>query len=147
MKKILFLALFALVSCANDKPIEVGQLPAEAQNFLTEHFAAKKVALATMDREISGTSYEVAFTDGGKVEFDGRGRWKDVEPARGTAVPAALVPEQIRAHIAANYSGMSVREISRSRRSWEVSLTGETEPRRSVELKFDTAFKLIEIDD
>lgn len=171
MKKILFFttaALFALVSCANDKPIEPGELPSEAQNFLKTHFAAQKIVLATMDRELTHTTYEVTFADGGSVEFDGQGHWKDVEcggtvqPADAATgavsapavVPSEIVPEAIRTHIAANYSGMIVRQINRERRSWEVKLVtpaspaGATAPRpRSIELTFDTAFRLVEIDD
>ena len=53
MKKIVFLlvCLFSMtiVKADNDKPIEMNQLPAKAQTFITTYFKDQKVALITQE--------------------------------------------------------------------------------------------------
>jgi hypothetical protein len=85
-------------------------------------------------------TYEVILADGGSVEFDGDGQWRDIDCKRGR-VPQAVIPEAIRDHIAADHSANFVREINRDRRDWEISLDN------GLELKFDRRFRLVEYDD
>ena len=75
MKKLVFLlvCLFTLQTVAradDDKPIQVTQMPQQAQQFIKQHFADSKVALAKMESDFFYKSYEVIFTNGDKVEFD-----------------------------------------------------------------------------
>ena len=56
MKKLVFLlvCLFTLQTVAradDDKPIQVTQMPQPAQQFIKQHFADSKVALAKIDRK------------------------------------------------------------------------------------------------
>ena len=56
---------------SNDKPIEVSQLPQAAQQILKKDFGKMKVALAKMESGLFDTSYDIIFTNGDKVEFEG----------------------------------------------------------------------------
>ena len=69
MKKLVFLlvCLFTLQTVAradDDKPIQVTQMPQPAQQFIKQHFADSKVALAKMESDFFYKSYEVIFTSG-----------------------------------------------------------------------------------
>ena len=79
MKKLVFLlvCLFTLQTVAradDDKPIQVTQMPQPAQQFIKQHFADSKVALAKMESDFFYKSYEVIFTNGNKVEFGKNGK-------------------------------------------------------------------------
>ena len=79
MKKIVFLlvCLFSMtiVKADNDKPIEMNQLPAKAQTFITTYFKDQKVALITQETGLFYKSYDVVFASGEKLEFDKSGDW------------------------------------------------------------------------
>lgn len=123
----------------NDKPVDVDQLPAKAQQLIATQFKKKKVALATQERELTGRTYDVVFTDGTKVEFDSKGEWTEID-CKGQEVPAALVPPAIAAHVKKNYPKARIGKIERKRRSYEVDLSN------GLELSFDRDFKLTKID-
>jgi len=128
--------LFTAVSCAHDRIIPVTQLPAQAQTFIKTHFADKTVAYAKQD----GAKYEVKFNDGAEVEFDRRGNWDNVD-CKFTAVPEAIVPEQIKNYVAANHPGALITKIDKERYGYEIELSN------SLELKFDRNFNIFDIDD
>lgn len=84
MKQILlalvcFFSVQAMAWTDEDKPITVSQLPQTAQQFIKKHFASHKVALAKMDHDIFNKSYDVIFTNGDKIEFEGNGKWSEVK--------------------------------------------------------------------
>ena len=87
-----------------------------------------------------GKSYEVVFTNGSKVEFDGKGEWKDVN-CKYTQVPDEIIPQKIKEYIAANFAGAKILEIERDSRDYEVKLNN------GLELTFNLKFELIDIDD
>ena len=128
--------IFTAVSCAHDRIIPVTQLPAQAQTFIKTHFADKTVAYAKQD----GAKYEVKFNDGAEVEFDRRGNWDNVD-CKFTAVPEAIVPEQIKNYVAANHPGALITKIDKERYGYEIELSN------SLELKFDRNFNIFDIDD
>lgn len=145
MKKIIvIIATFLLTAGigsvqADDRPIAVTELPAAARQFLSTHFADAKVAYATVDGRLFDKDYEVAFTDGGKVEFDRNGEWKEVDVRTGS-LPAAVIPQPIRQHLTRNYPDTQVQQIERDRRGYEVKL------RNGLELEFNNDFALVKID-
>ena len=143
MKKILafvFAMTVSLPLLADDRPIDVGRLPAPAMEFINRYFKDVAVSLATVDKELfEATTYEVFFANGCKVEFDGGGRWKDID-CQHTRVPEGAVPEAIRRYIAANYPGRYATEIDRDARDYEVKLDN------GLELTFNLRFQLIGID-
>lgn len=144
MKKLLFLlvCLFALQTVAradDDKPIQINQMPQQAQLFIKKYFADSKVALAKMESDLLNKSYDVIFTDGNKVEFDKKGNWKEVD-CKYSSVPAAIIPETIQKYIKTNYPDTKVVKMERDKKEYEVKLTNRTE------LKFDMDFNLLDID-
>ncbi|MDE6483283.1 MAG: PepSY-like domain-containing protein [Rikenellaceae bacterium] len=144
MKKLLASA-FALLAvtfsakAGDDKPITVKQLPVASQNFIKQHFADRKVALVKEETDFFVKSYEVTFADLCKIEFDSEGQWTDIECKQGY-VPTSAVPAHINDYVKANYPDRKIKSIERERRGYEVDLTG------NVDLKFDTAFNIIDID-
>ena len=146
MKKIL-LTLVAIFSVGilsamadNDKLINKSQLPAQAQQFLNEHFADIEITYAKEEWEILKHSYEVRLANGTKIEFTNKGIWDEVE-CRFGEVPAAIIPQAIKEYIDKNYPDTKVIHIEKDRNDYEVKLSNR------LELKFDKDFNLYDIDD
>ncbi|MCP9611891.1 PepSY-like domain-containing protein [Coprobacter tertius] len=146
MKKIMFISVVLLMfgitfaHADNDKPITVDQLPQKSQQFIKQHFPKEKVAFAKLERDFLETKYEVVFTNSSKVEFLKNGDWKEVD-CKYSTVPVAIIPSQIMKYIKQNYPDVSVVQIDRDKRDYEVKLTN------GLELTFDLKFNLIDIDD
>lgn len=146
MKKILFVfASFLLIGVSvakadNDKVINKNQLPAQAQQFINEHFANVKLSYAKLERDFLERSYEVLLTDGTKLEFSSKGTWLEVDCKYGE-VPAAVIPAPIKNYIKENYPGERVLKIERDRSNYELKLSNR------LELTFDKDFRIIDIDD
>ncbi len=146
MKKIIVLTL-ALVICAtnemfadNDKSISLNELPAVSREFIATHFPNEKVAIAKIDRDLGEKTYEVIFAGSAKIEFLGKGDWREVD-CQFTRVPDAVVPEQIKKYIEGLYADAYVVKIERDRRGYEVRLNTR------LELEFDNRFNIVDIDD
>ena len=143
MKKlvVLFVSMLVLATTAsagNDKPIQVSQLPQTAQQFIKKYFGDRKVAFAKEESDFR-KSYEIAFKNGDKIEFDRKGEWTDID-CKYSAVPAGIVPAQIVAYIAENYPDSQVVQIEKDSRSTEVKLDNR------MEIKFDKQYRVIEMD-
>lgn len=147
MKRILETMLFALAllfaspASANTdggKAISPGKLPQAALQTINTHLPGRKKAIAKVESELFSKSYTVIFTNGEKIEFDGRGRWTEVKCKR-SAVPASLVPAQIAQYIRANYPDCRILEIERDD-EYEVKLSNH------VEVTFNKKFEVIDID-
>lgn len=125
----------------NDTPISVSELPRAAQNLVNRTFSGKKIALAKKDAELLDKSYEIIFTDGGKVEFDRKGNWTEVSSGRSnTSVPSSLVPQTIRNYVASHYGGTRIVKIERDKKGYEVKLSN------GIELEFNARLQLVDID-
>ena len=146
MKKIFALLVLALsIGCAhafsgNDKVINKNQLPAQAQNFINEHFAGVKISYAKLETDFLVNSYEVVFADGTKIEFASNGNWEDVDCRYGE-VPAAIIPAPIKDYVKANYPNARVLKIERDRRGYDLKLSNR------LELKFNNDLEIVDIDD
>lgn len=147
MKRILETMLFALAllfaspASANTdggKAISPGKLPQAALQTINTHLPGRKIAIAKVESELFSKSYTVIFTNGEKIEFDGRGRWTEVKCKR-SAVPASLVPAHIAQYIRANYPDCRILEIERDD-EYEVKLSNH------VEVTFNKKFEVIDID-
>lgn len=145
MKKSVFLlvcmfAMSAATMADNDKPIQVGQLPSEAQTFITTYFNDRKVALAKQETELFTKSYDVIFTNGEKIEFDRSGRWTEVS-CKTNGVPEAIIPQAILTYVQTNYPDAVIMQIERDRGNYEVELSNR------LEITFDSQMRVIDIDD
>lgn len=137
---LLMAALPSAAFASDDRPIEVRELPAAAQQFIQTYFPGVQVSYATVDSQLMSKDYKVVFTDGRKVEFAKNGEWTEVE-AKHAEMPVGIVPQQIRNYIAKHHAGQAVRQIERDRRGYEVKLTN------GIELDFNKQFAVVGIDD
>ncbi len=145
MKKLalLLVCLFSLQMAAfadDDKPVKVEQMPQTAQAFIKKHFATSSVAIAKVENDFFDKSYDVIFTDGNKVEFNKKGKWKNVD-CRYSEVPAAILPPSISAYLKKNYPNEKVKKIEKEDRGgYEVKLAN------GWEISFDKKFNVIDLD-
>jgi hypothetical protein len=125
----------------NDRIITVGELPAEAQNFIKKYFETNEVSYAKVeDKLFDRKNYEVVFVDGSKVEFNKQGEWKEIN-CKFKEIPAGIVPQKIVDYVKVNFLNCKIIEIDRNSRDYEIHLSND------IELKFDLSFNLIDIDD
>lgn len=142
MKSRVFMMLtFVLTMCVsvmadNDRVITFDQLPAQAQTLLKKHFADKVPLVVTVDWD----DYKVMYQSGEKVEFDKKGNWKEFE-CKTSAVPTALIPEQIKNKVKTTFPGATILKLDRDRRGYSVKLNN------GMEIEFDKRFQVVEIDD
>ncbi len=136
---VCLLVLPFVAQADDDKPIQVSQLPAKAQQFIKQHFSEKSIALAKEESDFFEKSFDVIFTDGTKLEFDRKGNWEKVS-CRQHSVPQAIVPETIRTYVSTHYPQTRIVKVEREKSVLEVKLSNGTE------LKFNSRQELIKID-
>lgn len=124
---------------ADDRPVALDQLPQKAQQFIKQHFAKSTVSYAKQDTDLFDGEYEVAFTDGNKVEFRKNGEWKNVE-CKKTEVPSAIVPLRLKEYAAKNHATMKIIKIERESKEYEIKLSD------GKELKFNIKGDFIRYD-
>ena len=145
MKKMMFLfvSLFVMnlvVFADNDKPIQVTEMPKEAQSFVKSHFANQSVAVAKMETDFLDKTYDVIFTNGDKVEFDKKGNWTKVD-CEHTQVPKAVIPAAIQQYVSKNYPDAKVVKIEKTdRKGFDVDLSN------GFDIEFDKKMRVVEID-
>jgi hypothetical protein len=145
MKKMMFLfvSLFVMnlaVFADNDKPIQVTEMPKEAQSFVKSHFANQSVAVAKMETDFLDKTYDVIFTNGDKVEFDKKGNWTKVD-CEHTQVPQAVIPAAIQQYVSKNYPDAKVVKIEKTdRKGFDVDLSN------GFDIEFDKKMRVVEID-
>lgn len=136
LKKIIFLALFAVLSFgvakADKYTVNREALPQNAIEFLDQHFAKKKIGMIKVDRHLlKKTDYDVKLVDGTKIEFSNSGKWTSVD-CNGKAVPNDIIPKKIRTYVTTNFPDVSIVKIEKkSTGAYEVELSD------GVELKFN----------
>lgn len=144
MKKLLF-TLFATLCTitsllAEERVIDKGSLPKEAQRFISTHYAGDKISIATAERGMFDADYKVILTSGVKIEFDQKGNWTEIECKRNSHVPMAIVPTKIAKYVSQKFPKSRIMQIERDKRHVELELDN------GMELKFNTKGELIKID-
>ena len=143
--RILMIAICCMMSfnivanAGNDKPINVNELPANAQTLLSKHFKGQKVMLATIESGVVSRSYDVVLRNGTKLEFDKKGNLTEIDCKQGI-VPSQLIPQPIKNYLKVNYRGETVRKIELNKKEYEVELAN------GIDLTFNKHFQLIDID-
>ena len=134
--------LFAasLYTSAEDRPVSYNELPADAQAFVAKYFADEEISHIILDRDVISIDYKVAFLSGTKLEFDGKGEWKEVDCNK-TSVPEALIPQQIAEYVKTSYPHNAITEIKREHGNTEIKLNG------GLELTFNNRYRVVDIDD
>ena len=141
MKHFLLLIAATLTfsaASAQDKKVTFNDLPADAINFVRQHFLIDHIASVWKDTDYNDEEYTVIFRDGLEIEFNGNGDWKELK-ARHGKVPDHVVPEKILAHVSATFPFESIKEVSRNltKKRYKAELTDDQE------LKFDENFNFI----
>ena len=145
MKKIVFLfvGLFimsAVVWAGNDKPINLSDMPKAAQQFIKRHFGNQQVAVAKVETDFLVKSYDVIFTNGDKVEFDGKGRWTNVD-CEHSQVPVEIIPADVQKYVVEHYPQAKVLKIELTdKKGYEVELNN------GFEIEFDKHMRVRDID-
>lgn len=85
------------------------------------------------------TRYEVILTNGNKIEFDGDGKWVELN-CKYTNVPENLLPVEIKNFVNKKYKDAKVLKIEKDKNNYEVDLSN------NVELTFNKKFQLIDVD-
>ena len=141
MKHFLLLIAATLTfsaASAQDSKVTFNDLPADAINFVRQHFLIDHIASVWKDTDYNDEEYTVIFRDGLEIEFNGNGDWKELK-ARHGKVPDHVVPEKILAHVSATFPFESIKEVSRNltKKRYKAELTDDQE------LKFDENFNFI----
>ncbi len=131
---------FAYVTTADERPIEVSQLPKVAQEFITKNFSNQTIMYANVDRELLDTEYTVRLEDGTKIDFNGGGQWKEISNKR-TGIPQSILPNKLVGYVAKQYPEAQLISIDRDSRDYEIKLSN------GIELTFTLDGKLIGYDD
>lgn len=145
MKHILFIvALIAGIFTASARgnySREIGTLPPAAQTLIKTHFKAD-VNHIKVEKDLGiNTKYDVVLNDGTEITFDKGGNWKEIEVRKGSSVPDAFIPADMKNYIKQNQKGSAVIGIEKKRGGYEVELTN------GVEMKFDSNGKFVRYDD
>jgi hypothetical protein len=137
---VCLLALQVTVMAADDKPIRFEQLPAKSQQIIKKYYPDQSISLVKRERDLLDRSYEVIFTNGDKIEFDRNGEWKEIE-SRFSELPKDVVPKQIREYVEKHYPKVKINKIEKD--SWNCL---EIELANDMDLKFDSKYRLIDMD-
>lgn len=138
---VLAVSLTTMTVFGQDKVITIDGLPNVAQDFIKKYYNVKDVALVEVEDELfSSKEYQVKLSDGTDLEFDSKGKWKEVD-AELQGVPQEIVPGNIREYVNKSFPNNKIVQISRSSRKYEVELTN------GIDLDFDQKGNFIRIDD
>lgn len=143
MKKyfsVVLIALCSLTACANEQVIPFDQVPEPAKAIVAAHFDASQIAYVTLDKGLLDAEYDIKFNDGRSLEFNKAGELLKVD-CKQTEVPAALLPEVVRAYVKANFPNAFITEWSKDDRRWKADLNS------GLELEFNSKYEFIRIDD
>lgn len=144
MKRNLIIVALVLASVtllkADDKPVTFNQLPAAAQTFINKNFPDDKVSFATVDDDFIRPDYHVALVSGVMLQFENDGSLEKVETRNGN-IPEGIIPVQILQAVNSYYPDATILGYEVGRRSYEVKLSNR------LELKFNSRFELVELDD
>ena len=135
----LLLASMTIVN-ADDRPVTFNQLPSAAQTFINKNYPDDKVSFATVDDDFIRPDYHVALVSGVMLQFENDGSLEKVETRNGN-IPEGIIPVQILQAVNSYYPDATILSYEVGRRSYEVKLSNR------LELKFNSRFELVELDD
>lgn len=129
MKNLILSGLIAMSSLGIANAQEKDQLPQKATNFLNQHFNG--VAIEKIEKEDSwynldkNEMYEVKLSNGTKLDFNKEGEITEIDGKM--AIPAEVIPAQIRTYIDSNYKSTEIIGWEMDDDEQEVKLADGTE--------------------
>jgi len=137
---VLFGLFFSLSACADRKEvITFAQLPQAAQDAISQNFNAANISYVTKESGWSN-EFEVRFTDGVEIEFDGDGALKKVD-CKANAVPEALIPAEVLSYVKMTFPNAFIKEWGQDDGGYKAELNN------GLDLKFDKSYRFQRIDD
>lgn len=130
----------SLSACAHDQLITFQQLPAPSQAIINAHFNPADISVVIMDKDLVDTDYEVRFTNGTKIEFDGDGSLDKIDCGL-QPVPSALIPDPVKQYVSAQFPNVYITEWKRDDWHWKAELSNR------LELIFNRNYEYVGIDD
>lgn len=114
------------------------KIPKDATAFIETNF--KGIAIQEVKKESEGTTfrYDVKLANGAKIEFNNRGRWREIE-SKTTSLPTTMLQPSVGQYIQKNYSGSKITEVKKGIRFDFVEINNNTT------LQFDTEGKFYKI--
>ncbi len=143
MKKyfsVVLMALCSLTACAKEQVIAYDQVPEAAKAIVAAHFDASQISYVTVDKGLLDCDYDIKFNDGRSLEFNKAGELLKVD-CKLAEVPSALIPEQVRAYVKANFPNAFITEWSKDDRRWKAELNS------GLDLEFNSKYEFVRIDD
>lgn len=146
MKKFLLALAVAVAAvgaarAADEYAHDAAVLPKAAREMIASNFKSA-VSVVKIDKDFGRVSeYEVVLADGTEVSFDAAGNWENVEVAKSSEVPSAVVPKGVREYVAANHKGQRVVGIEKERRGYDVELSN------GIDMKFSRDGAFLRYDD
>jgi hypothetical protein len=122
---------------ADDRPIPVNMLPANAKAFVTTHFKGQKIIYAEKEWGI----YECHLNDGTQIDFYKKGEWKKIDCNDFKAVPDVLIPEVIKQYVNENFPESIITKIEKERYGYDIELSND------LELRFNKQGYILRMDD
>lgn len=133
MKKAIYLLIIAIALVCSpayarkNVTRDIKALPAQAQQFLRQHFPKQNVSHIKIEKEVfEGNSYDVVLNNGSEIEFDSKGNWTEIDCGAG-AVPQGIILKEITSYVKKNYSGRSIVQIEKSSGKYEIELSDGTD--------------------
>lgn len=110
---------------------KIKKLPPEATTFLEANF--KGIEIQEMHKEAEETTfkYEVKLANGVEIEFNNRGRWKEIE-SKTVSLPTTMLQPSVGQYISKNYPNAKVTEIKKGIRFNFVEVND------AIKLQFDS---------
>lgn len=104
---------------------KVKKLPPEATAFLEANF--KGITIQEIKKEVEGTTfkYEVTLANGAEVDFNGRGRWREVA-SKTTSLPTTMLQPTVGEYIKKTYPQAKITEVKKGIRFSFVKINDET---------------------
>ncbi|MDO4229907.1 MAG: PepSY-like domain-containing protein [Capnocytophaga sp.] len=127
---------------AQETIVTQNELPKEAQNFIKKYFANHTLDYITFERNYFSTNEYIAkFTDGLKLEFDGKGNWVEIDGKR-TEIPNEFISKNILNYVKTKFVDTKIVRI-------EKGIFGRQEVKLSngLELEFDSEGNFRRVDD
>ena len=115
-------------------------VPDAVNTFVKQYFPNATIVGVELDNDHGGMEYDIYLSDGTEIDFDANNQWDKVD-CHTKAVPAALIPQAIAAHVKSNYQNMAITKIDKDYGGYEIELAN------GLDLKFDNSGRFLGIDD
>lgn len=130
MKKVVVSAFFAMFSLGVLAQTNTSELPANAKDFINQHFSPASVSEVQENNswEIwENEKYDVKLSDGTELDFDENGNVLEIDSPKNQAIPQDALPSEITTYIRSNYNGAEIVSWEKSDNDQEIELADGTE--------------------